>query len=441
MPRLISNAIFSFLSVMIYCQPVDCTQWKGAEISDSGKTIILSGVINQVHPYRMFLCVRNDRIHGIYEMRSTARTIDLEGFVKGDSIFLGEYSRTQNLLGTIKGLFAHGRWEGTMYHPDAKYAGDIMGAEAITWIQAGLLSKNIADSLSESSGKIVLYQPESNHRKTQLLLTYPNDYSCRAILNHSSEKMPFFFSGKKPGREETKYFSNKHNNKHEKNTVLLSARSVQLTLTDQVVSPDTLLLEPNMVIPLRVKALSDRLVSYEIHYPQTDDPNAREIINSMVNQIKHKFDSIRTVIRRQYSYDEYHPPTRMVAWFEPSLCSKQWLCGHFIIDCSEQQISETMPLNYSFLWNKNIDLNTLLRHNSDQPLDWNALINSDNKTTTSGADAYSWSDPVLSYGNILLTTPFNRVYDRKLHQLPLNQDNLNWKWWLPTFWWIKIKKR
>lgn len=425
--------IFPFLFILITglslnSQTIDCqTLWDGDKNDDQW---YISGRIDNIHAYCMILCIKNNKVKGNYEMITSKKTIDIEGFIKGDSIFLAEYSPGQKVLGLIKGHLRNKTFTSNMYNTAGTFTASMNG--------------NIKDNQpacvaveSNEHAKMVLYLSEDNLAQ-RMLISYPNEYACRGILYDGDQQKTFYMSGRKPEKKESQY-------KISTLTRPVSAGKMSCSLRENEFVQSTfpgrkVRMTPSLTIPLQVMEKSDRRSSYEIHYPVANDKNADKAINLIVAEIRHEFDSVYNIVAANINEEEpFVRSTDMTAWFEPSFISKNWLCGHFIIHYSEKNISHIKAFNYNYLWNKSIDIEDLIRVKKSEEIVWNDIISKQDKTSNKKEmNPEYWTSPAIAYRGLLLSTPFDRLYDRRLYQTQKDIKGISWKWWKIDYWLYKF---
>lgn len=124
----------AFICLPGYAQLTSCKDlWEG-EASD--RQYVISGWVDGTHTFRMFLCRKGDEVRGYYEMISAKKNTDVEGFFKGDSIFLAEYSKNQKVLGMIRGIFAGTVFTADLSSPSGVYSGKMEGLTVGSWVEA-----------------------------------------------------------------------------------------------------------------------------------------------------------------------------------------------------------------------------------------------------------------------------------------------------------------
>ena len=418
-----------FFSTIIYGQNKTCnTLWEGEE---SDQQYYIGGFIDDIHVYRMFLCRKENKLRGYYEMVNSNKMTEVEGFLKGDSVFLAEYSPNQSVLGIMKGYFKDSTYTADMTTPGGAFTGNISGVLMKNWA----LCKNPA--LSDFA-KIILYESEENPAQ-RMLISFPNDYACRGILYDADQKKTFYMSGKKPEQKEKQYKLTTLTRPVSGGKITCSLkedRFIQSTFPGRRTN-----MTASISIPLRIIEKSDRVSAYEIHYPYTGDKNADKKIAAIVDDIRMEFDSMYHLISKLKDDDEvYGRSSNMSAWFEPSYVSQKWLCGHFIVHYNTTNESKVIPFNYNYTWNKDIDLEELIS-DADKETDWNAVIASqDGDSPDVKKVAAYFDDPVIAYRGVLLTSPFDRLYDRKLYQTDKKIKGIKWKWWKIDYWIFKSQQ-
>lgn len=424
--------IFFFLlisSLAAFGQNKTCnTLWEG-EASDA--QYYIGGFVDDIHIYRMFLCKKDNKLRGYYEMVSCNKITEVEGFMKGDSIFLAEYSRDLDVLGMIKGYFKDSTYSADLTTPSGAYTGNMTGNLMNNWA----LCKTPSPS---DLASIILYESAENPEQ-RMLFSFPNDYACKGILYDDLQKKTFYMSGRKPEQKEKQYKMSTLTRPVSGGKITCSMKEdqfVQSTFPGRRTN-----MKASISIPLRVIEKSDRVSAYEIHYPYAGDKNADKKIADIVNVIRQEFDSVFTVISKNTEPDViYGRAGNMSAWFEPSYLSHKWLCGHFIIHYNTTNESKIIPFNYSYTWNKNLDIEDLIV-DADHETDWNKVLASQEADAAAAKKVSTgFDDPVIAYRGVLLTSTFDRLYDRKLYQTDKKIKGVKWKWWKLDYWIFKSQQ-
>ncbi len=421
--------LFILILPALHSQTADCQIYWDGEKSDDRWYI--GGRIDNIHAYCMFLCIKNNKVKGNYEMITSKKKIEVEGFIKGDSIFMAEYSPGQKVLGLIKGHIRQKEFTANLYNTAGTFTGNMNGRIK----DNPALCKQIE---STDFAKIVLYLSAENPAQ-RMLISYPNEYACKGILYDADQQKTFYMSGRKPQSKESQY-------KISTLTKPVSAGKLTCTLREDEFIQSTfpgrkVRMMASRTIPLKVTEKSDRRSSYEIHFPYANDKNADKFIGEVVNSIQHEFDSVYTIVAKKTIDDEpFARTTDMTAWFEPTFVSKNWLCGHFIIHYSGMNISRVLAFNYNYLWNKSIDIEDLINVKNSKDILWNNIISNQNKTTGKEKTPVNevWDSPAICYRGLLLSTPFDRLYDRRLYQTQKDIKGIKWKWWKPDYWLYKF---
>lgn len=402
--------------------------WEGAE---SNERYYIGGRIDGLHVFRLFLCRHENGIKGYYEMVSSRRNIEVEGFFKGDSVFLAEYSPHQRVLGMIRGRLTDSVFVAGMSTPSGTYTGEMKGNQMQSWVSAK------TPPTDEFTG-IVLYKCPENPDET-LLLTYPNDYSFRGILNNRLMQKTFYTAGKRPEDVEKKYRLNTHT--YPPSGAIMTCHLDENGFTQTTLPGKVYTMKASLTVPLNIIEKSNRHTAYGIYYPKIGPSNASNKFLYIVNRIRTSFDSIyQKSITKGLEEVINGQSDNLTAWFEPSYFSDKWICGHFIIQNDIIDSSHMIAVNYNYKANKMLDLESLISSPDLSQTTWNQIIaNQDTELKPDDRDA-RFSSPVMAYHGILLSTPFDRLFDRQLFQTDKKIKGVRWKWWKPEYWEFKLQQ-
>ena len=420
----------AFICLPGYAQLTSCKDlWEG-EASD--RQYVISGWVDGTHTFRMFLCRKGDEVRGYYEMISAKKNTDVEGFFKGDSIFLAEYSMNQKVLGMIRGIFAGTVFTADLSSPSGVYSGKMEGLTVGSWVEA-----KTPEPIDNPA--IVVFTGVANPEET-IVLSFPNDYSCKGILHNTDLKKTYHMSGKRPDNTERKYNLKSY-------SLPQDGANMTCILNDEILIQSTLpgktsAMSAGIKIPLALIEKSDRLVSFEIHYPVIGTKGKENKLNIMVNDIRYEFDSLFDIHLKNIHGEErpYSRAGTMVAWFEPSYVSGQWLCGHFIIRNNERNTSHIMPVNYNYKKNIMVNIEDLISSPNDIGKQWNSIIPKQPEASDFSAKDASYGAPVLAFRGIVLSTEYDPIFDRQLFQTNKKIKGVRWKWWKPEYWMIKFQQ-
>ena len=421
--------LFFYALTFLQSQNTTCkTLWEG-EGSDG--QYYLGGRIDKIHAIRIFLCRNGNKLKGYYEMVSSKKLMDVEGFLKGDSIFLAEYSANQKVMGMIKGYLRDSSYVADMTTPEGIYNGTITARLQKNW---ALCKKPINPDFA----KIMLYKSAENPDQ-QMLISYPNDYAFRGILNDEKQHKTFYFSGRNPEKKEKQY-------KITTLTHAVSTGKITCSLQNDQFVQSTLTgisnkMKPTITIPLDFIEKTDRRSAYEIHFPFTGNKKADLSIEMKVSEISHQFDSIYNLGSVKDMEDEpFGRSTNMIAWFEPSFVSKKWLCGHFIVHNSLLNQSKVIAYNYNYAWNRTINLEELIRIKAGQDINWDKVIADEKGQGSVDTSSETYGEPAVAYSGVLLTSNYDRLYDRQQYQTASKIKGLKWKWWKANYWIFKSQQ-
>jgi len=392
----------------------------------------IGGRIDDIHVFRLFLCRNGQKVKGYYELVSAKKNTEVEGFFKGDSLFLAEYSPGQKVLGLIKGLLIDSTLTAGLSTPSNTYCGQMQGVMMKNW---ALCKTPPFDDFA----RIILYKGPENPDET-MLLSFPNDYSCRGILYNRLMKKTFYMSGRKPESKDKQYRLTTCSRP-------VSGARMNCSLTGAVLTQSTFpgkrnTMTATLAIPFHVIEKSDRITSYEIHYPHLGNAKADRTIGNIVASIRHEFDSIyqAQVNKRADEEHIYGRAGTLTAWFEPSYVSDRWLCGHFIVQNNETNTSRIIALNYNYKMDRQIDIHDLIIGKKPATPDWNSIISAQEGASDSDTAGETYGAPALAFRGLLLTTDFDRLYDRKLYQTGKKIKGIRWKWWKPEYWLVKMQQ-
>ncbi len=425
-------AFFLFIIVYLpgYGQLTGCKDlWEGAA---SDRQYVIGGWVDGTHAYRMFLCRKGDEVRGYYEMINAKKNTDVEGFFKGDSIFLAEYSKNQRVLGMIRGILAGTVFTADLSSPSGVYSGKMEGLTVGSWAEA-----KTPEPMEDPA--IIVYSGTANPDES-IVLSFPNDYSCKGIFNNTNMKNTFYLSGKRPDNIERQYTLTSF-------TLPPSGAKLTCMLNGEILTQSTLpgktyTMTADKVIPFGLMEKSDRLASYEIHYPIIGIKGKENELTKCVNDIRNDFDSLFD-IHLKNNHGEEHVFTRagtLAAWFEPSYVSEHWLCGHFIIQNNDNNASRIIPVNYNYKKNKLVNIEDLISLPKSIGDGWNTIIAMQPGANEFSTKNASFGAPVLAYRGILLSTDYDRIFDRQLYQTDKKIKGIRWKWWKPEYWMIKIQQ-
>ena len=200
-------------------------------------------------------------------------------------------------------------------------------------------------------------------------------------------------------------------------------------------------MKPTITIPLDFIEKTDRRSAYEIHFPFTGNKKADLSIEMKVSEISHQFDSIYNLGSVKDMEDEpFGRSTNMIAWFEPSFVSKKWLCGHFIVHNSLLNQSKVIAYNYNYAWNRTINLEELIRTKEGQDINWDKVIADEKGQDSVDTSSETYGEPAVAYSGVLLTTTYDRLYDRQQYQTESKIKGLKWKWWKTNYWIFKSQQ-
>ena len=416
------------LSQLSHAQIVACDDlWEG---EPSDQNYYIGGRIDDVHVFRLFLCRHDNGLKGYYEMVSARVNVEVEGFLKGDSIFLAEYSPHQRVLGMIRGQLKDSTFTAGMTTPSGDFTGEMEGLSMKNWV--------FAKSPPEiHPTKTTLYTCPENPDES-LLLFYPTVNSCRGIFYNRLMKKTFYLAGKKPDT---------HDKQYKLTTFTLPPSGTLMTckldengFTQTILPSKVYNMKPSLSFHQNIIEKSNRYYSYEIYYPQIGPKDPSNRFNKIVQEVRHNFDSIYASLIQPGQEEQLHRRAgTLTAWFEPSYFSHKWLCGHFILQNNKTDSSQIIAVNYNYKKNKLLNFNDIIVSPPMEDNSWNDILGlNDTHYSFTSDDVYT--SPALSYRGLLLSTPFDRLFDRKMYQTDKNIPKIRWKWWKPEFWEFKLQQ-
>ena len=426
--RFITLFFLMALTQLSHAQIVTCDDlWEG---ESSDQNYYIGGRIDDVHVFRLFLCRHDNGLKGYYEMVSARVNVEVEGFLKGDSIFLAEYSPHQRVLGMIRGQLKDSVFIASMTTPSGDFTGEMEGIAMKNWAFAK------TPPLTQLN-KTTLYTCPENPDQTMLLF-YPSDNSSRGIFYNRLMKKTFYLAGKKPDNKDKQYKLTTFT--IPPSGTLMTCKLDENGFTQTILPGKVYNMKASLTLPQNIIEKSNRHYSYEIYFPRigTNDPSNQ--FNKIVEGIRHTFDSIYTALIHPGQEEQLHNRAgTMTAWFEPSFFSHKWLCGHFILQNNKTDSSQIIAVNYNYRKNKLLNFNDIITGPTLEDNSWNNILGLNDTNNPSASDDV-YSAPAMSYRGLLLSTPFDRLFDRKMYQTDKSIPKIRWKWWKPEFWEFKLQQ-
>ena len=112
---------------------------------------------------------------------------------------------------------------------------------------------------------------------------------------------------------------------------------------------------------------------------------------------------------------------------------------NIILQNNKTDSSQIIAVNYNYKKNKLLNFNDIIVSPPIKNNSWNDILGlNDTHYSFTSDDVYT--SPAMSYRGLLLSTPFDRLFDRKMYQTDKNIPKIRWKWWKPEFWEFKLQQ-